>query len=427
MRSAAPARRKSIPGGTEASTDRGETPQRERSRASTRGEEASASGQAQVASDLLMLDLTHDRGRLRRVALIAIAFGISVAFLWVISDFLIALLLAALAAGILRPWFNRLVARLNGRTNLAAGITIALLLVLGILPLAAFGTLVGVQAVELAKDVEPWVRHQLSGATPFTHLMERYPWLNTLSPYREQILGKLGEFGGAAVGMITTAATETMSFFLLLFVMLYATFSFLVDGRELLRKILYYLPLPPEDENRLVARFVSVARATMKGTLVIGLIQGALGGIAFYVAGIGGAAVWAAAMAALSIVPGLGTAVVWVPAVIYLFVIGRYGAGVGLLIWSAGVVGTVDNFLRPFLVGKDSKMSDLLVLISTLGGIVLFGAVGFIIGPIIAALFVTVWEIYGETFRDVLPEPAPLSIPPGGLPPASVPGENRNA
>jgi predicted PurR-regulated permease PerM len=137
--------------------------------------------------------------------------------------------------------------------------------------------------------------------------------------------------------------------------------------------------------------------------------------------------VWAAAMAALSIVPGLGTAVVWVPAVIYLFVIGRYGAGVGLLTWSAGVVGTVDNFLRPFLVGKDSKMSDLLVLISTLGGIVLFGAVGFIIGPIIAALFVTVWEIYGETFRDVLPEPAPLSIPPGGLPPASVPGENRNA
>jgi predicted PurR-regulated permease PerM len=374
-----------------------------------------------------MLDLTHDPGRLRRVVLIAIALGISVAFLWVISDFVIALLLAALTAGILRPWFRKLVTRLNGRTNLAAGITIALLLVLGILPLAAFGTLVGVQAVEIAKDVEPWVRHQLSGATPFTNLMERYPWLNSLSPYREQILGKLGEFGGAAVGMLTTAAAGVMSFFLLLFVMLYATFSFLVDGRELLRKILYYLPLPPEDENRLVARFVSVARATMKGTLVIGLVQGALGGIAFYALGIGGAAVWAAAMAALSIVPGLGTAVVWVPAVIYLFVIGRHGAAIGLLVWSAAVVGTVDNFLRPFLVGKDSKMSDLLVLISTLGGIVLFGAVGFIIGPIIAALFVTVWEIYGETFRDVLPEPAPLSIPPGGLPPGSVRGENRSA
>lgn len=370
-----------------------------------------------------MLDLTHDPARLRRVALIAIAIAISFTFLWMISDFLIALLLAALTAGMLRPLFKKLVRRLKGRTMLAAGITIALLLVLGILPLAAFGTLVGIQAVELAKEVQPWVREQMSGATPFTDLMERYPWLKTLTPYRDQILGKLGELGGAAVGAVTTAAAETMSFFLLLFVMLYATFSFLVDGRELLRKILYYLPLPPDDENRLVARFVSVARATLKGTLVIGLIQGALGGIAFYVAGIGGAAVWAAAMAALSIIPGLGTAVVWVPAVIYLFVVGRYGAAVGLLVWSAAVVGTVDNFLRPFLVGKDTKMSDLLVLVSTLGGIVLFGAVGIIIGPIIAALFVTVWEIYGEAFRDVLPEPAPLSIPPGGIPPASVPGD----
>lgn len=374
-----------------------------------------------------MLELTHDPGRVRRLALIAIVAGISVAFIWVISDFLVPLLLAALAAGMLRPLYRKLVTRLNGRTNAAAGILIALLLVLGILPLAAFGTLVGIQAVELAKDVEPWVRQQLSGATPFTHLMERYPWLNALTPYREQILGKLGEFGGAAVGMVTTAATETMSFFLLLFVMLYATFSFLVDGRQLLRKILYYLPLPAEDENRLVARFESVARATLKGTVVIGLVQGALGGIAFYFAGIGGAAVWAAAMAALSIVPGVGTAVVWVPAVIYLFVIGRTGAAVGLLVWSGAVVGTVDNFLRPFLVGKDSKMSDLLVLISTLGGIVLFGVVGFIIGPIIAALFVTIWEIYGETFRDVLPEPAPVSFTPGGLPAPSVPQSDREA
>jgi predicted PurR-regulated permease PerM len=199
--------------------------------------------------------------------------------------------------------------------------------------------------------------------------------------------------------------------------MLYATFFFLLDGRETLRKILYYLPLPQEDESRLVARFVSVARATIKGTFVVGIAQGTLGGLGFWVAGINGAALWATVMAVFSILPGIGTAIVWVPAVVYLFAVGKTLTAILLGAWCVIVVGTIDNFLRPWLVGKDTKMSDLLVLLSTLGGIVMFGAVGVIIGPIIAALFVTVWEIYGEVFRDVLPEAAPLSIPRAGTPP----------
>jgi predicted PurR-regulated permease PerM len=178
-----------------------------------------------------------------------------------------------------------------------------------------------------------------------------------------------------------------------------------------LRKILYYLPLPPEDEERLVARFVSVARATIKGTGVVGIAQGALGGLGFWVAGIEGAALWATIMAVFSILPGVGTAIVWVPAVVYLFAVGKTLTATLLMAWCLVVVGTIDNFLRPWLVGKDTKMSDLLVLLSTLGGLTMFGAVGVVIGPIVAALFVTVWEIYGEVYRDVLPEPAPLSIP----------------
>jgi predicted PurR-regulated permease PerM len=114
-------------------------------------------------------------------------------------------------------------------------------------------------------------------------------------------------------------------------------------------------------------------------------------------------------MIVLSVIPALGAALVWVPAVIYLFLVGQVAAAIGLLIWSALVVSTVDNFLRPRLVGRDARMSDLLILLSTLGGIVLFGAVGFIVGPIVAALFVTVWHIYGETFHDWLP-PGPERI-----------------
>jgi predicted PurR-regulated permease PerM len=367
-----------------------------------------------------MSDITHDADRLRRVVLVVVALGISLLFLGMISEFLIALLLAALAAGILHPLNKRLAARLGGRRSLASGLSVALLFFLGIGPIVVFAVIVGVQAVEIAKSISPWASARLTEGHGFNRLVERFPELEPLRPYRIQIFAKLSEvgshLGSLAVGWVTAIARETFSFFLLLFVMLYATFFFLIDGRETLRKILYYLPLPPEDEERLVARVVSVARATIKGTIVVGIAQGGLGGLAFWVAGIDGAALWATVMAVLSILPGVGTALVWVPAVIYLFVTGHTLAAILLTVWCVVVVGTIDNFLRPWLVGKDTKMSDLLVLLSTLGGIVMFGAVGVVIGPIVAALFVTIWEIYGEVFRDVLPEPAPLSIPRASVP-----------
>jgi predicted PurR-regulated permease PerM len=362
-----------------------------------------------------MQDLTHDPDRLRRVVLVVVAVGITLLFLGMIAEFLIALLLAALAAGIVHPLNKRLVRRLKGRRTLAAGISVALLLVLGIGPLVVFAVIVGMQAVDIAQAVGPWARERLTEGPTFNRLVERFPELEAIRPYRDQIFAKVSELGshvGAlAVGAVAVAARETLAFFLLLFVMLYATFFFLIDGRETLRKILYYLPLPPEDEERLVARFVSVARATIKGTGVVGIAQGGLGGLGFWVAGIEGAAVWATVMAVFSILPGVGTAIVWVPAVIYLFAVGKTLAAILLTAWCLLVVGTIDNFLRPWLVGKDTKMSDLLVLLSTLGGLTMFGAVGVVIGPIVAALFVTVWEIYGEVYKDVLPEPAPLSIP----------------
>jgi predicted PurR-regulated permease PerM len=153
----------------------------------------------------------------------------------------------------------------------------------------------------------------------------------------------------------------------------------------------------------MLARFTSITRATVKGTLVIGAIQGALAGVAFWVAGIGGAARWGTVITILSIIPGIGAPLVWVPVVIFLFVNGQYLTATLLLVWCGAVVGTVDNFLRPVLVGRDAKMPDLLILIGTLGGLFLFGPIGFIVGPIICGLFLTVWDIYGATFKEVLP------------------------
>jgi predicted PurR-regulated permease PerM len=192
--------------------------------------------------------------------------------------------------------------------------------------------------------------------------------------------------------------------------MLYAMFFFLMDGPRILDKFLYYMPLSPADEERMVEKFLSVSRATIKGTLIIGIVQGGLAGIAFWVVGIDGAVFWGTIMAILSIIPGVGTALVWIPAVIYLVAKGHMGSAIGLFVWCAAVVGTVDNVLRPWLVGKDTKMPDLLILLGTLGGLIVFGAPGIIIGPIIAALFVTIWDIYGTAFKDVLPATTPIKL-----------------
>ena len=181
-------------------------------------------------------------------------------------------------------------------------------------------------------------------------------------------------------------------------------FFFVKDGKQILHTMLCYLPLADEAKQRMLERFVSVTRATVKGTFLIGIVQGGLAGLAFAIAGIPSAAFWGTVMAVLSIVPGIGSALVWLPAVIYLFAIDRTGAGIGLLIWCGGVVSLADNLLRPWLVGRDTKMPDLMILLGTLGGLFAFGTAGILVGPIVAALFMTVWQIYGEFFEDILPD-----------------------
>jgi predicted PurR-regulated permease PerM len=356
------------------------------------------------------------RTKLRKTTLVIMALGISLLFLWMIRRFIMPLLLGAILAGLFRPLYDWLKLHFGGRKRLASATTLVLVLLLFVLPLTGFLGLVAAQAYQLAQVARPWVETQLGRSSELERSLQALPFYDYLSPYRDQILTKIGSFaslvGTFAVGSLAAFAAGTATFLLSLFVMLYAMFFFFVDGRSILRRILYLLPLPADDEDLMVGRFVSVTRATIKGTLIIGVVQGALAGLAFWVAGIQGAAFWVAMMAVLSVIPGLGPALVWVPAVIYLLVIGRWGAALALFAWSAAVVSTVDNLLRPRLVGRDTQMPDLLVLLSTLGGLIVFGAIGFIIGPIVAALFLTVWDIYGIAFKDMLPAgPVPAGSP----------------
>jgi len=354
--------------------------------------------------------------RFRNAFLLGLAVAISLLFLAMIRGFITALLVAAILSGITHPLYRRLrdsrvLRRLGARKTLASLGTLLIVVVVIVLPLIGFAGLVVAQAIEISQAVRPWVEAQISQPSGLDRLLEGLPFYDLIAPYQDQILEKAGQvvtrMGGFLVNTVATATRETAVFFFMLFVTLYAMFFFLIDGRRTLDKILYYMPLAPEDEDRMVEKFISVTRATLKGTLVIGVVQGGLAGIAFAVVGIKGAAFWGTVMAVLSIIPGVGTALIWIPAVLYLFVIGEVGAGIGLGAWCAAVVGTVDNLLRPWLVGKDTKMPDLLILLATLGGLVLFGAVGIVIGPIVAALFVTVWDLYGVAFKDYLPAVRP--------------------
>jgi predicted PurR-regulated permease PerM len=179
-----------------------------------------------------------------------------------------------------------------------------------------------------------------------------------------------------------------------LFIALYLAFFLLRDGDRLMHALRRAIPLSPVHQQELLDKFEAVVRATVRGNLLVAAIQGALGGVAFWFLGIGGALLWGVIMAFLSLLPVIGAGLVWVPCALYLFVTGSVWQGIALTAYGVLVIGLVDNLLRPVLVGKDTLMPDYMVMMTTLGGMVVFGVNGFVVGPTIAAMFVAVWHIH---------------------------------
>jgi predicted PurR-regulated permease PerM len=347
--------------------------------------------------------------------LLLVVVTITVLLLVMIRSFLVAVILAGVFAAMGRPTFLAIAERLNGRERFAAVMTVLALLLLIVVPVGAFLTLVVTQAGEIGEAAEPWLREQSGRWRELTAWAERLPLLGQFVPAEGVIAARAGEaigrVGSFLIDNVRAATTGTLNFVLQLFIVLYAMYFFLLDGRSILSRMLYFTPLDADAETKLIAQFASVTRATIKGSILVGLVQGALAGAAFFVLDLPGAAFWATVMAVLAVIPVLGSGLVWAPAAVILLTTGRVAAGVGLLLWGFLVVSTIDNFLRPRLIGRDTKMHDLLVLLSTFGGLMMFGVVGFIVGPIIAALFITAWDLFGVAFRDILPErPEPEEI-----------------
>jgi len=348
---------------------------------------------------------TEEHFRKRFVLTLTLIFAL--AFLVMIRNFVEALMLGAVFSGIVYPLYRRFLSATGGRSTVASMLTLLITMMVILLPLILLLGLVAEQAIAIAQELKPWIEQRLQN--PSAHQMSLpawFPFAEELKPYQAEMTTKAAELArksGEFLGGSLIKLTEgTAIFFLYLFIMLYAMFYFLVDGPALIKTFMNYFPLSQGDKEKMTQVGLSVSRATIKGTLVIAAIQGALGGLGFAVADIDNYVFWAAVMAVLSVVPGIGAALVWVPVVAYLMMTGQMVAGVGLLLWCALVVGSIDNFLRPVLVGRDTEMPDLLILLSTLGGISFFGAAGLILGPMLAALLITVLAIYNRVFADWL-------------------------
>ena len=346
--------------------------------------------------------------RSQRRFLLVMVILVSLLFLWMVRSFLITLFLAAIFAAMAMPMHRLIRRKVNGRRSLAAAFSLLILIVAVGIPLFGFTGIVANQAVEISSAARPWIENQIIELGNWDEMLEQFPVLGYVFPEEGELLAKLSEFAAAAGGFLADSVVEvtrgTAAFSLQVFVLLYAMFFFMKDGPQILDRIFYYIPLPETFEEELVDRIVSVASVVLKGSLVIGIIQGGLAGLAVLLVGLPGWAFWTTVMVVLSLIPAVGSALVWIPAAVYLFSTGPSGPALAFTLWCALVVGTVDNFLRPRLVGQGARMPDILVLISTLGGIFLFGAVGFIVGPIIAALFLGTLTIYGEMFADSLGE-----------------------
>lgn len=351
------------------------------------------------------------RETVHNIVLLALVLIISAVFLKMIHQFLMPLFMAGLFSAMAGPAHTWLTRKMGGRENIASVCIITGIVFLVIAPLSMLVTIVVAQAITVGQSVTPWVQSFINEPTLLTQYLEKIPYYEQILPYRDQIFQKAGELVGTVssflIDSLSSVTKMTMNAIFGSVIMLYVMFYFLTMGDVLLERILYFLPLKNDDEQLLLRRFTSVTRATIKGTLIIGLLQGSICGLAFGLAGIDGPVFWGSVMAVTSIIPAFGTALVWGPAVLILLMLGDFKGVVILLVLCGAIAGNLDNIIRPRLVGKDTEMHDLFVLFGTLGGIAMFGLLGIIIGPIIAALFITIWEIYGTVFKEYLPDVGP--------------------
>lgn len=332
---------------------------------------------------------------------------VTIALAWILLPFYGTIMWGAIIALLFVPLYRRMLPRLRQRRTLAALLTLLLVLVLVILPLVLVAAALAREASQIYEQLQSG---DMSPGRYFRGLFDALPawvtsWLDRFGLIDfEALQSRVSELLAKGSQFIATQALSigqnTFEFVAGIFIALYLAFFLIRDGDDISRSLQRAIPLAPSHKRELLEKFATVIRATVKGNLLVALIQGGLGGLAFWFLGVGGALLWAVVMAFLSLVPAIGAGLVWVPVAVYLLVTGAIWQGLALIAYGVLVIGLVDNLLRPILIGKDTRMPDYLVLITTLGGMTVFGINGFVLGPTIAAMFIAVWHIVGQTSDD---------------------------
>lgn len=342
---------------------------------------------------------------MRRIFFLLLVGGVTYWFFDLIHPFLMPVFWATVLAIVFEPVSNWISMKLKGSESLAASLTTLLITVAVVLPLALVVLAVVNEAGNLIARVNSG---ELDPNLVVTWFEARIPAAQMLAEdygvdfnqVRENVTKAItsgGQWiGNQAVKVGQNFLGITVQFFL----MLYLLWFFLRDGNKIKEMAIRALPLGDREERMLFSRFATVSRATLKGTLIVAIIQGTFGGLLFWAVGISSPLFWGVIMTLLSLLPIGGAALVWAPAAIVFAIQGDYGRAIALVIFGGLAIGLVDNLLRPLLVGRDTQMPDYLVLVTTLGGIASFGLAGFIIGPVVAALFLSVWELMMIEFEE---------------------------
>jgi predicted PurR-regulated permease PerM len=333
-------------------------------------------------------------------SLLLLVLAATILFLLIIWPFFGAVCWAIFIAIVFWPLHQRFVHGSHGRKNVAALASLTVILLIVILPLAMVIASITTEASVLVEkmrsgeiQIGQFFQRMLDALPQWARSMLQRFGVGDLALLQKKLLATLTSSGQVLTSRVVGIGQVTLDFIVAFFVMLYMLFFLFRDGEQLSQSIARAIPLHPQHTRRLLTQFATVVRATVKGNIVVALVQGALGSLAFWVLGLPGAILWGAVMAVLSLLPAVGAAMVWGPIALYYFFTGALVKAIGLTVWGAFVIGLVDNVLRPILVGKDTRMPDYLVLVATLGGIVVFGLNGFVIGPVIAAVFLVSWEM----------------------------------
>jgi predicted PurR-regulated permease PerM len=328
---------------------------------------------------------------------------VTVGFACVLAPFGGAVFWGVVLAIVFAPVYRWLLKKTGQKPNLASLLTLLLIIVIVILPL----TLVALSLVDQVASVVEMIRSgDLTINMFFSKVMAALPdWLvkvldrlnlTSLASLQQKITAAAAQISQVVAMKAINVGLYTVDFVTSLCIMLYLLFFLLRDGAALSAKIRTAVPLSRKYKQRLFNNFTTVIRATVKGNILVAIAQGALGGLAFWFLDVRAPLLWAVLMAFLSLLPAIGAAIVWAPVAIYFLATGSAWEGAGLIAWGVLAIGLVDNILRPLLVGKDTKMPDYIVLFSTVGGMALFGLNGFVIGPVVAALFIASWDLFAS-------------------------------